>query len=88
MIFCVTGDLDELYDACLTMSHIPMGTAEAQVPALSEVSQDVPFMAQQIIADLANKRGLSTVPYFIERSRLCAATTGLTTNSSTQSCAS
>ena len=65
-IFCVSGDLDALYDEGLIDEnlYILMGTAEVQVPALSDCSADVPFMAQQIVAELTTERGLSTVPRF------------------------
>ncbi|MGB0415869.1 MAG: sigma-54-dependent transcriptional regulator [Coraliomargarita sp.] len=71
VVFCVSGDLDDLYDEGLIDEnlYILMGTAEVHVPSLSEVSQDVPFMAQQIIAELATERGLSTVPRFDKAAR-------------------
>lgn len=71
VVFCVSGDLDELYDDGLIDEnlYILMGTAEVDVPGLCEVSQDVPFMAQQIIAELATERGLSTVPRFDKSAR-------------------
>lgn len=65
-IFCVSGDLDTLYDEGIIDEnlYILMGTAEIQVPSLSECAADVPFMAQQIVAELTTERGLSTVPRF------------------------
>ena len=46
-----------------------MGTADVQVPALSDCSADIPFMAQQIVAELAMERKLSTVPRFDKAGR-------------------
>ncbi len=70
-IFCVSGDLDTLYDEGVIDEnlYILMGTAEVQVPSLSECSADVPFMAQQIVAELTTERGLSTVPRFDKAGR-------------------
>ena len=71
VIFCVSGDLDNLYDAGLIDEnlYILMGTAEVHVPSLHQVGLDVPFMAQQIIAELATERGFSTVPRFDKAAR-------------------
>ncbi|MGB0414380.1 MAG: response regulator, partial [Coraliomargarita sp.] len=65
-IFCVSGDLDSLYDEGVIDEnlYILMGTAEVQVPSLADCSADVPFIAQQIVAELTTERGLSTVPRF------------------------
>lgn len=65
-IFCVSGDLDLLYDQGLIDEnlYILMGTAEVRVPSLADCALDVPFIAQQIVAELATERGLSTVPRF------------------------
>lgn len=70
-IFCVSGDLDSLYDEGLIDEnlYILMGTAEVQVPSLADCAADVPFMAQQIVAELTTERGLSTVARFDKGAR-------------------
>ncbi|ADE54334.1 sigma-54-dependent transcriptional regulator [Coraliomargarita akajimensis] len=71
VIFCVSGDLDSLYDEGLIDEnlYILMGTAEVSVPSLREVSSDVPFMAQQILAGMAREREQSTVPQLDKAAR-------------------
>ena len=68
-IFCVSGDLDFLYDEGLIDEnlYILMGTAEVNVPALKDCPNDLTVLAQQIIADIARERRLAAVPH-LERS--------------------
>ncbi len=65
-IFCVAGDLDELFDEELIDEHlyILMGTAEVTIPSLRECALDVAIMAQQIVVDLLSDKGKSTMPVF------------------------
>jgi DNA-binding NtrC family response regulator len=68
-IFCVSGDLDALFDegSINENLYILMGTAEVRVPPLRDCSVDVGVMAQQILMDLAREQSLTSVPRF-ERS--------------------
>lgn len=68
-IFCVSDDLDNLYDDGLIDEnlYILMGTAEVRVPALKECPDDLLVIAEQIIAEVARENGLPFVPHF-ERS--------------------
>lgn len=68
-IFCVSGDLDSLFDEGLIDEnlYILMGTAEVLVPPLRECNLDVGVMAQQLVVEVAREKSLATVPLF-ERS--------------------
>ena len=68
-IFCVSGDLDSLYDEGLIDEdlYILMGTAEVCVPALRDCPSDIAVMAQQMVVDIIREKGLSSVSRF-ERS--------------------
>jgi DNA-binding NtrC family response regulator len=68
-LFCVSGDLDSLFDEAVIDEnlYILMGTAEVTVPSLNECQADVDVMAQQIVVELAREKGLAIVPCF-ERS--------------------
>jgi len=70
-IFCVSGDLDELFDQGVIDEnlYILMGTAEVRVPPLRDCSADIPVMAQQIVANAAREKGLSSVPQFESSAR-------------------
>jgi DNA-binding NtrC family response regulator len=70
-IFCVSGDLDSLFDEGLIDEnlYILMGTAEVRVPPLRECPVDVGVMAQQLVAEFARKRGFSAVPRFEKSAR-------------------
>jgi len=61
-IFCVSGDLDVLYDLDQIDEdlYILMGTAEVIVPPLRECRSDITVMAQQLLAKLMNEKGLSS----------------------------
>jgi len=63
-IFCMTVDLDDLYDEELVDEDLYMliGTAEVRVPALRDCGPDVPALAQQILAELAKEIQLPAVP--------------------------
>lgn len=65
-IFCVTGDLDSLFDAGRIDEnlYILMGTAEVCVPALRECASDIAILAQQIVVDIASEMGVSAVSRF------------------------
>ncbi|MGZ0708328.1 sigma-54-dependent transcriptional regulator [Coraliomargarita sp. W4R53] len=68
-IFCVSGDLDSLFDEGLIDEnlYILMGTAEVRVPPLRECNVDVGVMAQQLVVEVAREKALASVPRF-ERS--------------------
>ncbi|WPJ94716.1 response regulator [Coraliomargarita algicola] len=68
-IFCVSGDLDSLFDEGLIDEnlYILMGTAEVRVPPLRECNVDVGVMAQQLVVEVAREKSLASVPRF-ERS--------------------
>lgn len=68
-IFCVSGDLDSLFDEGLIDEnlYILMGTAEVRVPPLRECNVDVGVMAQQLVVEVAREKALAAVPRF-ERS--------------------
>jgi len=70
-IFCVSGDLDELFDqgGIDENLYILMGTAEVRVPPLRDCAADIPVMAQQIVANIARERGLPSVPQFENAAR-------------------
>ena len=65
-IFCVRGDLDELFDAGRIDEHlyILMGTAEVRVPALRECASDIAILAQQMVVDMIREKGLGSVSRF------------------------
>jgi len=65
-IFCVNGDLDELFDAGRIDEglYILMGTAEVCVPALRECASDIAILAQQMVVDIIKEKGLGTVSRF------------------------
>ncbi len=68
-IFCVSGDLDSLFDEGLIDEnlYILMGTAEVRVPPLRDCNVDVGVMAQQLVVEVAREKSLAAVPRF-ERS--------------------
>ncbi len=70
-IFCVSGDLDSLFDEGLIDEnlYILMGTAEVRVPPLRECNVDVGVMAQQLVVEFAREKGLAAVPRFEKSAR-------------------
>lgn len=68
-IFCISGDLDSLFDEGLIDEnlYILMGTAEVRVPPLRDCNVDVGVMAQQLVVEIAREKSLASVPRF-ERS--------------------
>ena len=68
-VFCVSGDLDSLFDEGLIDEnlYILMGTAEVRVPPLRDCNVDLGVMAQQLVVDSAREKSLAAVPRF-ERS--------------------
>ena len=65
-IFCVLGDLDELFDqGCIDEDlYILMGTAEVCVPSLRDCAADISIMAQQIVVDVIREKELASVARF------------------------
>lgn len=70
-IYCVSGDLDSLFDEGLIDEnlYILMGTAEVRVPPLRECNVDVGVMAQQLVVEMAREKGLAAVPRFEKSAR-------------------
>lgn len=70
-VFCVSGDLDSLFDEALIDEnlYILMGTAEVKIPALHECAADVPVIAQQLVVDIAREQQLASVPRFDKAAR-------------------
>lgn len=70
-IFCVSGDLDSLFDEGLIDEnlYILMGTAEVRVPPLRECNVDVGVMAQQLVVEMAGEKGFAAVPRFEKSAR-------------------
>ncbi len=70
-IFCVSGDLDSLFDEGLIDEnlYILMGTAEVQIPPLRDCPNDVPVLAQQLVGEVAREQNLSSVPRFDKSAR-------------------
>jgi DNA-binding NtrC family response regulator len=68
-LFCVSGDLDSLFDEELIDEnlYILMGTAEVRVPPLRECNFDVDIMAQQLVVEIAREKSFASVPR-LERS--------------------
>jgi len=63
-IFCVSGDLDSLFDEEVIDEnlYILMGTAEVRVPPLRECANDIPVMAQKLAVDSFRELGKDSVP--------------------------
>lgn len=70
-IYCVSGDLDLLFDEGLIDEnlYILMGTAEVSIPPLRECNVDVGVMAQQLVVEMARSKGMSVVPRFEKAAR-------------------
>ena len=71
-IFCVNGDIDLLMDDGLIDENLYMlmGTSEVVVPALRSCPEDIPVMAQRLIAELVQKKGLPVRPRFNHTGRV------------------
>lgn len=63
-IFCVSGDLDNLFDNEVIDEnlYILMGTAEVRVPAIRQCANDIPVMAQKLAVDSFRELGKDSVP--------------------------
>lgn len=77
-IFCVSGDLDSLFDEGRIDEnlYILMGTAEVCVPSLRDCSLDIAILAQQMVVDIIREKGLGSVSRFEASARdfLCKHT--------------
>ena len=64
VIFCVSGDLDSLFDEEIIDEnlYILMGTAEVRVPPLRECAPDIGLMVQQMVAEIAREKAMPAVP--------------------------
>ena len=64
VIFCVSADLDELFDeeAIDESLYILMGTAEVRVPSLHECSADVPELAREALQRILGEKAEAEVP--------------------------
>ncbi|MFQ3226441.1 MAG: two-component system nitrogen regulation response regulator NtrX [Lentimonas sp.] len=65
-IYCVSGDLDELFDEGRIDEHlyVLMGTAEVRVPSLRDCASDIAILAQQMVVDIIREKGLGSVSRF------------------------
>lgn len=63
-IFCVSNDLDTLFDEARINEdlYILMRTAEVKVPALRDCVADISILTQQIVGDIATQKKLTKVP--------------------------
>lgn len=63
-VFCLTGELDYLYDEGLIDEslYLMMGTGEIKVPALRQCQEDLPVMMKQIFDREVERRGLPSAP--------------------------
>lgn len=70
-IYCVSGDLDSLFDEGLIDEnlYILMGTVEVRVPPLRECKVDIGVMAQQLVVEMAREKGMAAVPRFKKSAR-------------------
>jgi len=70
-IYCVSHDLDSLFEEGLIDEHlyILMGTAEVPIPPLRDCKADIGFMAQQMVVDIAREKGRPQVPRFEKAAR-------------------
>lgn len=70
-IYCVSGDLDSLFDEGLIDEnlYILIGTAEVRVPPLRECNVDIGVMAQQLVVEMAREKGMAAVPRFEKSAR-------------------
>lgn len=64
LIFCLTADLDDLFDQGLINDklYMLMGTAEIKVPALHQCPSDIGLMAQQLLAEMGAQLELPDIP--------------------------
>lgn len=64
VIFCVSGDLDILYDDGLIDEnlYILMGTTEVRIPSLHASANDIPAIAQRLISRLCKRRRVTVAP--------------------------
>lgn len=63
-IFCVSSDLDDLFDDGIIDEnlYIIMGTAEVKVPPLRECPSDIPILAQKLAVDSFRELRKASVP--------------------------
>jgi DNA-binding NtrC family response regulator len=64
LVFCLHEEVDTLYDQGIIddQLYLLIGTSEIRVPALREMKDDIPMLAQAYAALVAEERGLSGVP--------------------------
>lgn len=64
LIFCLSGDLDDLFDQGLIDDklYMLMGTAEVRVPALHQCPGDVGLLAQHLAVEIARDLGRAALP--------------------------
>lgn len=64
LVFCLNEDIDTLYDrgAIDDDLYMLLGTTEIRIPALRECDDDLPFLAQRIISDLAVNAHIQPIP--------------------------
>lgn len=64
LVFCLNEDIDTLYDrgAIDDDLYMLLGTTEIRIPALRECDDDLPFLAQRIVSDLAVSAHIQPIP--------------------------
>ncbi|MGF1450398.1 MAG: sigma-54-dependent transcriptional regulator [Opitutales bacterium] len=60
LIFCLNEEVDALYDRGVIddQLYLLIGTAEIRVPALREMKEDIPLLAQRYLSEAVVQRGL------------------------------
>ena len=70
-IYCVSHDLDSLFDEGLIDEnlYILMGTAEVPIPPLRDCNADIGYMVQQMAVEITREKGRPGVPRFEKSAR-------------------
>lgn len=64
LIFCLHDDVDNLYDSGMIDDdlYLLLGTSEVRFPALRDIPEDLPHLAQALLQEQAEKQGTETEP--------------------------
>jgi len=78
MVFCVSRDVDTLYDegAIDDELYLLVGTSEARIPTLAEMPEDIPLIAQTLLASEAERAGIQPPPKLSKSGREYVRTCG------------
>lgn len=70
-LFCLDRQLDSLFDEGIISEnlYILMGAAELIVPSFKDYIEDIPFIAQQLLEEMARQRGWEMVPHLDKGSK-------------------